>query len=113
MRSKVTASADYELGSEAIAAISRCSLSMKASQLDLEPEWIRIYSYIYEFIQILVHMYIYIYIYEYTTSTSRIHPNISMLTFLAGCSRQLGCHGGFKCSGLDTLVTSSLVIWEI
>ena len=63
MRSKVTASADYELGSDAIAAISRCSLSMKASQLDLEPEWIRIYPYvyIYEFIQILVHMYIYIY----------------------------------------------------
>ena len=66
MRSKVTASADYELGSDAIAATSRCSLSMKASQLDLEPEWIRIYSYvyiyIYEFIQILVHMYIHIYI---------------------------------------------------
>ena len=76
MRSKVTASADYELGSDAIAATSRCSLSMKASQLDLEPEWIRIYSYvyIYEFIQILVHMYIYMHILLVLVEYTRTYP---------------------------------------
>jgi hypothetical protein len=55
---------------------------------------------------------IYIYIYEYTTSTGRIHPNISMLTFLAGCARSVltATRTPKKCSAVTIMAAPTM--WD-